>query len=129
MANLDKADVTNAESGVVHVNVDKLTYRTSAWGGREAVIYRSPDGTRVFGVYHEKGALKELTWPYDEYGYVLSGTLDVAVHNGPSFVLRKGDAFYFRKGTVADVEMSEDFSEIIVLESEEEIVYEERDPE
>ena len=92
------------------------------FGGSQAVLYRSPDGTRLAGTFHESGS-HTLTMEYDEFLYILSGNLVVTVHGGDRHEMTVGDACYLRQGMTVDFEMSEDFQDVAVLVSDNAIPY------
>jgi uncharacterized cupin superfamily protein len=84
------------------------------FGGREAIIYRSPDGKRVAAAFEESG-MATFTYPFDEFLVVTSGTAKIKVYGGETIELKKGDVAYLREGTSVDFEFSEDFSDITCL--------------
>ena len=90
------------------------------FGGREAIIYRSPDGKRVAAAFHESGRAT-FTYPFDEFLVVTSGTVTVHVHDGETFTMATGEVGYFREGTTVDFEFSADFSDITCLMGEHEV--------
>jgi uncharacterized cupin superfamily protein len=90
------------------------------FGGKEAIIYRSPDGKRVAAAFHETGKAS-FTYPFDEFLVVTSGTVTVTVHGGETFALAKGDVGYFREGTTVDFDFSADFSDITCLMADHEV--------
>ena len=92
------------------------------FGGSQAVLYRSPDGTRLAGTFHESGS-HTLTMEYDEFLYILSGHLVVTIHGGDRHELTVGDACYLRQGLTVDFEMSDDFQDVAVLVSDNAIPY------
>ena len=92
------------------------------FGGSQAVLYRSPDGTRLAGTFHESGS-HTLTMEYDEFLYVLSGHLVVTISGGERHEMTVGDACYLRQGMTVDFEMSEDFQDVAVLISNNAIPY------
>lgn len=90
------------------------------FGGREAIIYRSPDGKRVAAAFEESGEAT-FTYPFDEFLVVTSGSVSVRVHGGESFELTKGEVAYFTEGTTVDLKFSKDFSDITCLMSDQEV--------
>ncbi len=84
------------------------------FGGEEAIIYRSADGTRVAAAFRESGSYT-FTYPFDEFLVVTSGTATFAVQGGDTFVLQKGDVAYFEEGTTVHMTLSEDFSDVTML--------------
>ena len=83
----------------------------------QAVLYASPDGTRLAGSFKEAGS-HTMTMPYDEFFYVISGSASVAVTGGASLVLNPGDCCYLRQGQEVSFEMSDDFHDVAVLISD-----------
>lgn len=71
------------------------------YGGREGIIYRSPDGKRVAGAFTHSGRYS-FTFPFDEFVFVTSGRVKVSVRSGSRFELKAGDVAYFRKGMTVD---------------------------
>jgi hypothetical protein len=90
------------------------------FGGREAIIYRSPDGRRVAAAFEESGKAT-FTYPFDEFLVVTSGTAKIKVHGGKTIELKKGDVAYLREGTSVDFEFSRDFSDITCLMADHEV--------
>jgi hypothetical protein len=90
------------------------------FGGREAIIYRSPDGKRVAAAFEESGKAT-FTYPFDEFLVVTSGTAKIRVHGGETIELKKGDVAYLREGTSVDFEFSKDFSDITCLMADHEV--------
>ena len=90
------------------------------FGGREAIIYRSPDGKRVAAAFEESGKAT-FTYPFDEFLVVTSGTAKIKVHGGETIELKKGDVAYLREGTSVDFEFSKDFSDITCLMADHEV--------
>lgn len=90
------------------------------FGGREAIIYRSPDGKRVAAAFEESGKAT-FTYPFDEFLVVTSGTATIKVHGGETIQLKKGDVAYLREGTSVDFEFSEDFADVTCLMADHEV--------
>lgn len=90
------------------------------FGGREAIIYRSPDGRRVAAAFHESGKAT-FTYPFDEFLVVTSGSVKVRVHGGETFTMTAGEVGYFHEGTTVDFDFSADFSDITYLVSDHEV--------
>jgi uncharacterized cupin superfamily protein len=90
------------------------------FGGREAIIYRSPDGRRVAAAFEESGN-STFTYGFDEFMVVTSGTLDIRVHGGETIHLKKGDVAYMREGTTVDFSFGENFSDITCLMADHEV--------
>ena len=90
------------------------------FGGQEAIIHRSADGKRVFAAFRESGHAT-FKYPFDEFGYVSSGSAKVKVHGGPSFTLSQGDAFVFREGMEVELDFSKDFSDLTCLVADHEV--------
>ena len=90
------------------------------FGGREAIIYRSPDGRRVAAAFEESGKAT-FTYPFDEFLVVTEGTATIAVHGGETIHLKKGDVAYIREGTTVDFEFSDDFADVTCLMADHEV--------
>jgi uncharacterized cupin superfamily protein len=90
------------------------------FGGKEAIIYRSADGTRVAAAFHESGSAT-FTYPFDEFLVVTSGSVTIKVHGGSTFTLTTGDVAYLREGMTVDFSFSHDFSDITFLVSDHEV--------
>lgn len=90
------------------------------FGGREAIIYRSPDGRRVAAAFHESGKAT-FTYPFDEFLVVTSGSVTIRVHGGETFTMSTGEVGYFHEGTTVDFDFSADFSDITYLVSDREV--------
>lgn len=90
------------------------------FGGREAIIYRSPDGTRVAAAFEERGEAT-FTYPFDEFVVVTSGSVKINVHGGEGFELTTGEVAYIREGTTVDFKFSDDFSDLTCLVSNHEV--------
>ena len=105
----------------LHWPVDNLKWvALPEFGGEEAIIYRSPDGKRVFAAFKESGH-EFFKYPFDEFGYVTSGTAKIKVKDGPSFSLVKGDTFVFREGMEVDLDFGPDFTDLTVLTADHEV--------
>lgn len=106
---------------VPHGSPERLNWvALPQFGGKEAIIYRSPDGRRVAAAFHESGS-PSFTYPFDEFLVVTSGSVTVHVHGGSTFSLQKGDVAYFREGMSVDFRFSEDFSDITMLVADHEV--------
>jgi uncharacterized cupin superfamily protein len=106
---------TARPTDVIHGSLDDFKWVTlPEFGGKEAIIYRSPDGRRVAAAFHETGK-HSFVYPFDEFLVVRSGTLTVKVHGGSTFTLKKDDVAYFREGTSVEFDFSDDFSDITFL--------------
>lgn len=106
-----------------HLNVHAAAYQPlPAYGGAQAVLYRSPDGKRIAGSFKESGK-HSLTMPYDEFLFVIAGSATLVIDGGERRTLSAGDACYLRQGLTVDFEMSPDFHDVAVLISDDEIRY------
>src|SRR5262249_721741 len=90
------------------------------FGGKEAIIYRSPDGRRVAAAFHESGKAT-FTFPFDWFPGGNSATAKIAVHGGETIELKQGDVAYLREGTTVDFDFSEDFADITCLMADHEV--------
>lgn len=87
------------------------------FGGAQAILYRSPDGTRIAGSFRESGA-HTVTLTYDEFLFVVAGAVTVTVNGGTRRELGVGDALYLRQGQTVGFEMTDDFQDVAVLISD-----------
>lgn len=110
-----------ATSEVPHFSVFDAPWRPlPQYGGEQAVLYRSEDGTRMSGTYRESGTHK-MVMPFDEFVYVIGGSVTITVEGGNSFTAGPGTAFYVRQGMDITWEMSDDFHDVTVLVSDQPI--------
>jgi uncharacterized cupin superfamily protein len=80
------------------------------YGGKEAILYRSPDGKRVAGAFTHSGKYS-FKFPFDEFTVVMSGSVKVTVRgSGVTHELHQGDAIYFREGMEVDFEAGENYA-------------------
>lgn len=80
------------------------------YGGKEAILYRSPDGKRVAGAFTHSGKYS-FKFPFDEFAVVMSGSVKVTVRgSGVTHELHQGDAIYFREGMEVDFEAGENYA-------------------
>ncbi|OJJ42394.1 hypothetical protein ASPZODRAFT_2119970 [Penicilliopsis zonata CBS 506.65] len=84
------------------------------YGGSKSVIYRSEDGKVVAAAATETGTAT-LTYPCDEFFYVTSGWIKLAVHGGDTFTLSQGEFVYLKKGTTVDFTFGPDFANVAVF--------------
>jgi uncharacterized cupin superfamily protein len=110
------------------IAVPKLNVHTAEftplpdYGGSEAILYRSPDSTRLAGIFRESGS-HTLTLEFDEFIFVVAGGVAVTVHGGERHEMTVGDAFYLRQGMTLDFEITDDFQGVTVLISDKPINY------
>ena len=57
------------------------------FGGAQAILYQSPDGRRIAGSFRESGE-HTVTLTYDEFLYVVAGSVAIAVDGGQRCSLR-----------------------------------------
>lgn len=116
-----RVDATTGAVEVPHGNLSQFNWvALPEFGGKETIIYRSPDGKRVAAAFHESGS-PSFTYPFDEFLIVTSGSVTVRVHGGSTFTLHKDDVAYFREGTSVDFAFSNDFSDITSLVADHEV--------
>lgn len=84
------------------------------YGGSKSVIFRSDDGKIVAAAAKESGTAT-LTYPCDEFFYVTDGWIKLAIHDGDSFTMNKGDFVYLKKGTTVDFEFGPGFTNVAVF--------------
>lgn len=108
----------DASPAVIYGSLDDLQWQPlPEFGGEEAIIYRSPDGTRVAAAFRESGR-HAFTYPFDEFLYVIRGSVVVRVEGAETFTLSAGDYAYFRTGTAVEFDFSPDFEDITMLISD-----------
>ena len=111
------------DTAVPRLNVHTTEFEPMPeFGGSQAVLYRSPDGTRIAGSFHESGS-HTLTMEYDEFLYIVAGHLVVTIRGGDRHEMTAGDACYLRQGMTVDFEMSDDFQDVAVLMSNNPIAF------
>lgn len=114
---------TLAKWELPHGSVKSLKWKaTPGYGGSEAVMYRSPDGTRVAGAFTHSGSYS-FTYPFDEFVVILSGSVDASIVNGPKLSLKKGDLAYFKKGMTVHFKAGKNYSNAAMMVSENEITW------
>ena len=115
--------MSSDDAEVHHLNVHTSDFEPlPQFGGAQAILYESPDGTRIAGSFRESGKHTALL-TYDEFLYVISGTVAVTVNGGERQEFGVGDALYLRQGQTVDFEMSDDFQDVAVLISDEAISF------
>jgi uncharacterized cupin superfamily protein len=108
---------------VPRLNVDTSEYVSlPEYGGSEAVLYKSADGTRLAGSFRESGD-HSMTMPFDAFKYVVAGSVRVTVQGGECHEYGPGDALYLREGMRVDLSMSEDYHDVSMMVSDTAIVY------
>lgn len=108
---------------VPHGSVKTLKWKvTPGYGGSEAVMYRSPDGTRVAGAFTHSGNYS-FTYPFDEFVVILSGSVETSVVDGPKLSLNKGDFVYFKKGMTVNFRAGKDYSNAAMMVSTDRITW------
>ncbi|KAH6986452.1 hypothetical protein BKA56DRAFT_654602 [Ilyonectria sp. MPI-CAGE-AT-0026] len=102
-------------SGVVHGNWDSFEWTAfPEYNGSKMIAYRSPDGLIAAGAAHESGTAT-LTYPCDEFFYVIEGSITCDVVGGEKFTLTKGQVCYFTRGTTVNFEFSDDFKNVAIF--------------
>ncbi|WP_375479782.1 cupin domain-containing protein [uncultured Jatrophihabitans sp.] len=105
-------------SMVPRFNVHTATYDPlPEFGGQQAILYKSDDGTRLAGSFQESGR-HTMVMPFDEFIYVVTGGSTISVDDGEPFTLSAGDCCYLRQGTNVTFEMTDDFHDVTVLISD-----------
>ena len=103
--------------------VPRFNVHTADWtpfpefGGHEAVLYKSEDGTRLAASFRLSGTHSWVT-PYDDFFFVVGGSAKITVEGRGSFEVVAGDFCYIRQGMSVTFEMSDDFHEVSVLVSD-----------
>ena len=103
---------------VPHFHVDTVPYQPlPEFGGQEAILYKSPDGRRLAGTFQESGT-HTMTMPFDEFIYVIAGTMKATVDGGEPFELGPGGCCWFSEGQEVTMHYSDDFHDVSVLVSD-----------
>lgn len=103
---------------VPRFNVHSTEYEPlPEFGGKQAVLYKSADGKRVAGSFHQFST-HTMVMPFDEFMYIVAGTCTITVE-GDSFGMAAGDCCYLRQGQEVTFAMYEDFHNLSVLISDE----------
>lgn len=87
------------------------------FGGKQAILYKSEDGKRLAGSFHETGT-HTMVMPFDEFIYVVGGSCEISVEGSDSFELKVGDCCYLRQGQNVTFAMADDFHDVTVLISD-----------
>lgn len=87
------------------------------FGGSKAILYHSPDRTRLAGSFRESGTHR-MTMPFDEFIYVIAGGVKITIAGGEAFDLAVGSACYLKQGQDVLFEMTDDFHDVAVLISD-----------
>jgi uncharacterized cupin superfamily protein len=109
---------------LVHGSMQTVKWRdVPQFGGKEAILYRSPDGRRAAGAFTHTGKYS-FKFPFDEFAIVMSGSVKVTVRDsGVTHVLRQGDAVYFRAGMEVDFEAGEGYSNFAMFVGDEPLAW------
>lgn len=103
---------------IPHFNVHTTKFDPlPEFGGKQAVLYKSPDGKRLAGSFHETGT-HSMTMPFDEFIYIVGGGVTITVEGGETIVMKVGDCCYLRQGQKVKFEMTDDFHDVTVLISD-----------
>ena len=109
------------DNEIPHIDVHAADWQPlPEYGGQQAVLYRSADRRRIAGTFKESGTHK-MVMPFDEFVYVIGGSVRITVEGGNSFEASAGHAFYVRQGMGVTWEMSDDFHDVTVLVSDQPI--------
>jgi uncharacterized cupin superfamily protein len=104
-----------------HFNVHTTPFEPlPEFGGSKAILFKSQDGTRVAGSFRESGSHR-FEMPFDEFIYVVGGSVKITIEGGETFQLSVGDACYLLQGQTVLFEMSDDFHDVTVLMSDKKI--------
>lgn len=85
--------------------------------GSYCPIYRSEDGRHFVALLRESGRFKDFVFPFNEAMCVFRGTYSMTVQGGETIVLKAGDVAFIPQGTVADLDVSDDFEDFAYLYS------------
>jgi uncharacterized cupin superfamily protein len=107
-----------AQALVPHGPIESFDWRAlPQFNGSEALIYRSPDGKRVAAAFRTPGQYT-FTFPFDEFMYVVTGSVTITVDGTEPFTLKAGEMAYFRQGMKAHFVSSADYSNIAMMVSD-----------
>jgi len=87
------------------------------YGGSKAILYHSPDRTRLAGSFKESGTHR-LVMPFDEFIYVVGGGVTITIAGEKPISLNVGDCCYLTQGQDVLFEMTDDFHDVTVLMSD-----------
>lgn len=100
--------------------VERFNVHDAPWqpfpefGGSQAALFASADGTRLAASYRLSGT-HSWVLPYDDFFYVIAGHARVTVEGGETFEVAAGDFCHLRAGNRVTFEMSDDFHEVSTL--------------
>lgn len=115
--------MTDQAHPVPHFNVHTTEFEPlPEFGGGQAILYRSPDGQRLAGSFRESGQ-HAMLMPFDEFIYVVGGSMRITVDGGDEVSMAAGDACYLRAGQHVAFDQSADFHDVTVLISDDEISF------
>jgi uncharacterized cupin superfamily protein len=111
-------DSPAAQAPVPHGPIESFDWRAlPQFNGSEAIIYRSPDGKRVAAIFRTPGEYT-FTFPFDEFMYVVTGSVTITMAGAEPFALKAGEMAYFRQGMTAHFASSADYSNIAMMVSD-----------
>ncbi len=111
-------EVPAAQAPVPHGPIESFDWRSlPQFNGSEAIIYRSPDGKRVAAAFRTPGEYT-FTFPFDEFMYVVTGSVTITIDGAEPFTLKAGEMAYLRQGTKAHFVSSADYSNIAMMVSD-----------
>jgi uncharacterized cupin superfamily protein len=117
-ANDQSAEPSVLAAPVPHGPIESFDWRAlPQFNGSEAIIYRSPDGRRVAAAFRTPGEYT-FTFPFDEFMYVVTGSVTITVAGAEPFTLKAGEVAYFRQGVTAHFVSSADYSNIAMMVSD-----------
>lgn len=118
--NMDAAQAASVQGGggVVRVPVSGADWKKLESGGEACILHQAPDRTTIVALLRESGDFPAFEYPFTESLYVFSGTLQVEVIGGATTVFRAGDTGYIPQGTRANLRISPDFQDFVVLTSD-----------
>ena len=108
----------SAVPAVSRLNVHDADWRPfPEFGGRQALLYTSEDGSRMAATFKLSGR-HSWTLEYDDFFYVIAGHASIEIDGRPALEVGPGDFCRLPQGTAVTFDMSEDFHEISVLVSD-----------
>jgi uncharacterized cupin superfamily protein len=113
-----KREIDMSDTRIPHFNAHTTKFDPlPEFGGSKAILYQSPDGKRLAGSFRESGTHR-FVLPFDEFIYVIAGSVKISIEGKESVTLSAGDTCYLLEGQDVLFEMSDDFHDVTVLMSD-----------
>ncbi len=82
---------------------------------RGHVYYTNPEGNTQVGFWECTSFRETIAFPYDEFGYVLEGTLELTDESGDTETFGPGDLFFIPRGTTVTWHLTELFKQYYMI--------------